>query len=251
MTLDRKGATEPISTQLETAADRLYALSEGKKRDAVAGVTFKDLKDTLDQIDGSGYFNKVVAAPVPEPIVPLVAEVTALDLNAQPQPSLQQQTPTPNNPPLPNQYSGVNFIQESSLAGQGIEGDPAILALVPQGGHPGYPAQFTTDVSELQRFENGSLIPTQTFTNPSYANFQSGYAVPTTQQQQHQFPDKRSLTNGNPNNGMGHRDGPRPPRNNTYAPRGGRGQGRQQRSQGQGHGQGRFSGQQRDNGNVQ
>lgn len=53
ITPDRKKG-ESFKLQLETAADRLLALADGRKRDFVKGVTFADIKTTLLSIDKSG-----------------------------------------------------------------------------------------------------------------------------------------------------------------------------------------------------
>jgi hypothetical protein len=180
--LSRNRTTEQTTSQVASAADRLYALSEGKNREAVPDATFKELKESIEQIELTGYFNKVASLPEPQQTSAPKAAPTQQATVQAPQPMLVQ-TQLINdqamlnqyNQNTPSQYPDVNFIQESSLVDHGIAGDPAIITLVPQGGYPHGQYVDLDGNGQPQNFENGSpLIPSQTITNSSYANSKYG-----------------------------------------------------------------------------
>lgn len=141
-------------------------MSEGKNREAVEGATFKELKETLQSIDQSGYFKDIPAVEEVVPIAPVAPE---------PVPAQAPESQTLETSVAPVEASGVSFIQESSLPD--IAGDPAILSMVPPPG--AYPGQYS-ELELKQQFEGGNLIPTQTFTNQNYAGYQAAYVTPVT-----------------------------------------------------------------------
>ncbi|KAI1297135.1 Caprin-1 [Halotydeus destructor] len=166
---NRDDMSIPFPQQVDQAAVRLVSLADGKQKDAWTGVTYTQLKETLTMVDNSGYFNRNVPEPVPEQIA-IEPELT----NAQPSaPPISVQPMMP----LVAAPTAVNFLQDSTLPQ-----DPAIVSMMPQG--MPYPPQFIENGNLSQiagpKFENGSMIPTQTFTNAHYASYGQYVAAPVT-----------------------------------------------------------------------
>lgn len=144
VTLDGKISEENFSRQADAVAERLNSLADGKKRDAVKGLSYADLKDLLLSIHKSGFAavatgsltpgNKAEAAPAAPP--------------AAPQPQLPEAAP----PAAVYSFGTVAGVDTRP------DQDPAVVSIIPS---------FAPT--------NGS-IPSQIYTNPSY----SGVFVPVT-----------------------------------------------------------------------
>ena len=149
--LDGKISEENFSKQADAVVDRLMFLAEGKKKDAVKGLTYADLKELLLSIHKCGFIaaaatggQKTGTKAKADPAPPAAAI-------AQPQPQPQPQQQLADGPAV---YSFGTVAGVDTRPDQ----DPAVVSII-----PGFAAA------------NGS-IPSQIYTNPSY----SGMFVPVT-----------------------------------------------------------------------
>lgn len=153
--LDKKISEENFTKQTDAVVDRLTMLAEGRKRDAVKGLSYADMKDLLLNIHKTEFAavaaasGTVVALTSVNPDSALPAAVQSL-----PQPQHQQQ-------PQQQVSDGPAVYSFGTVAGVDArpDQDPAVVSIIPAG--------FAA--------ANGS-IPSQIYTNPSY----SGVFVPVT-----------------------------------------------------------------------
>ena len=151
----------PISEQIQASSKALLALVYGKEKQAVNGVTYKEIKLTLDSINESGYFDVKPETSEPEPTAETAIPANDVQVIEQipiDQTNLQNQLGQP-----------VQFLQDSTI-------DPAIVSMQPAIAmyHTNYNGGDLTHVQG--KFD--TLIPTQTYTNPNYANFGGGFMPP-------------------------------------------------------------------------
>jgi len=152
----------PIAEQIQASSKTLLALVYGKEKEAVNGVTYKEMKLTLDSINESRYFDVKPEVQEPEPVVEA------------PQPTnvqMLEQIPVDQTTLQPQFIQPVQFLQDSTIVQ-----DPAIVSMQPVAM---LPPQYVNggDLHVAQgKFE--THIPTQTYTNPNYANYGGGFVQP-------------------------------------------------------------------------
>lgn len=172
-------AGEEYPKQLETAAERLFALSQYKDREAVKGTTYRQIRETLDAVGQCDYFEKRKKSPKKRNSTnapqqpPAPTEQAEIKPHHQPATTVEQPIPPAEHLSVVNQQQQpqhVQFLQDSTLPQ-----DPAIVSMqLNQPLYPNVPAY--SDASDMQltgqKFVDAPLIPTQTFTN---AQFAGGY----------------------------------------------------------------------------
>ena len=161
--LDGKISEENFGKQADVVVDRLFNLADGKKRDAVKGLSYADLKEVLLSIHKSGFAapqadkltgekQQAEAGPSAPVVAPPLAPTTAQV------PPQSQQVPPQTQPLTQGEAPAVYSFGTVAAVDSRPDQDPAVVSIIPS---------FAA--------ANGS-IPSQIYTNPSY----SGVFVPVT-----------------------------------------------------------------------
>lgn len=201
VTPDRKKG-DSFKAQLETAADRLISLADGKKKEFVKGITYSEMKATLLSIEKSGLLTSVASttstgkgskkqqtSASPGKTVSSSSSQSAntnvpTGLIASSDGKTQQSANTmaTNVAPLQPQAPQPHISFGSHGADGRPEQDPAVVGIIPS-----YPGGSATIPSQV--FTNPNYHPQNVFVPPTFINAPyvvQGIIPPVTQPQQSQ-----------------------------------------------------------------
>ena len=161
---DRKRTDQSFDEQLNVAADKLFWLLEGKKKEAVKGMGFSEMRDTLLSIHKSGLLGETGAAASPT------------DMLTTPQPQTNGTIS-----PLEHNETSDNCMEQQQAAQLGhiVHTNQSQYSFGTVGGTVGEtrPDQDPAVVSIIGSFP-GNSIPSQIYTNASFHHHPPGVFVP-------------------------------------------------------------------------